>query len=269
MPIAPEPMLAATARDMPTGHGWVLQPKYDGWRLLIEVLHGGRARAWTRHGTALAGRLGGLEDLAAAAIPAGTLLDGELVALVAGPDQRPVQDFAAIGRAVTGSDAAAQRQLRFVAFDAPRAGGEDLTGRPWHERDQRLRQLLAGADPRLCAIDTLAAQSDCHAQVVALGFEGSLLKQRRSTYRGGRHSTWRKYKARHHVDVEIIAVNADRDGELRAVCVTPLHDHVIVARLPGRRPMMPGPAVVTYSRVDAGGQLREACILPSAHSRAA
>jgi hypothetical protein len=121
-------MLAATARELPIGDSWVLQPKYDGWRLLIEVLHGGRARAWSRHGAALAGRLGGLEDLAAAAIPAGTLLDGELVALVAGPDQRPVQDFAAIGRAVTGSDVTAQRRLRFVAFDAPRAGERTSPG---------------------------------------------------------------------------------------------------------------------------------------------
>src|SRR4051794_30945230 len=54
----------------PTGNGWALQPKYDGLRLLIEVLHGGRVRAWSRHGTSLTGRLGGLEDLVADAAPA-------------------------------------------------------------------------------------------------------------------------------------------------------------------------------------------------------
>jgi ATP-dependent DNA ligase len=268
MPIAPEPMLAATARELPTGDGWVLQPKYDGWRLLIEVLDGGRVRAWSRRGTPLAGRLDGLENLAANALPAGTLLDGELVALAAGPDDRPVQDFAAIGRAVTASDVEAQHKLHFVAFDVPRAAGEDLTGHPWHERDQRLRQLLQDTGPRLCAIDTLPTHRDCHEQLVALGFEGSLLKQRHSTYRSGRHSTWRKYKARHHLDVDVLAVNAHRNGELRAVCVTSLDDREIVALLPGRRPVTPGPAVLTYSRVDAGGQLREACIL-NTHQRAA
>jgi hypothetical protein len=86
------------------------------------------ARAWTRHGTALSGHLGGLEDLVAANVAPHTLLDGELVVLAARPDDRPVHDFAAIGRAVTGGAEATRDALRLVAFDLKRINYANALG---------------------------------------------------------------------------------------------------------------------------------------------
>ena len=47
------------------GEGWVLEPKWDGFRLLVSITDGGRIRAWSRHGTSLGARLGELIHTAA------------------------------------------------------------------------------------------------------------------------------------------------------------------------------------------------------------
>ena len=118
----------------------MLQPKWDGFRLLIEVGADRRVRAWSRHGASLTGRLGRL-TAAFEEAPAGSVFDGELVA-IAERDGRPVQDFAMVGRAVLRGDIAAAEHLRFVAFDLLALAGEDLRGRAWRERDQRLAEAL-------------------------------------------------------------------------------------------------------------------------------
>ena len=65
----PEPMLSCSAHRWPEGGEWVLQPKWDGFRLLIEVDDDRRVRAWSRHGTSLTARLGGLTAAFAEAPP--------------------------------------------------------------------------------------------------------------------------------------------------------------------------------------------------------
>jgi ATP-dependent DNA ligase len=101
-----------------------MQPKWDGFRLLIDIDRAGHVRAWSRHGTSLTARL---EPLLACfeAVPADSIFDGELVA-IGERESQPAQDFATVTRAVfTGNPAAADR-LRFVGFDVLRLGAEDL-----------------------------------------------------------------------------------------------------------------------------------------------
>ena len=43
------PMLATPGRALPEGSGWVLEPKWDGWRALAHVTPNG-PRIFTRHG---------------------------------------------------------------------------------------------------------------------------------------------------------------------------------------------------------------------------
>jgi ATP-dependent DNA ligase len=110
-------MLASSITEWPEGGGWALEPKYDGYRLLVEIRPHGRVCAWSRHGTSLTEPL---RELLAplGALGAGWIFDGELIAL----DDRaghPAQDFAAVGRAVFGRDRAASARLHYVAFDLP------------------------------------------------------------------------------------------------------------------------------------------------------
>jgi ATP-dependent DNA ligase len=64
-----------------------------------------------------------------AGAPPGSMFDGELVA-ISGQGGRPVQNFAAVCRAVLRGDASAAEDLRFVGFDLLALEGEDLRGRP-------------------------------------------------------------------------------------------------------------------------------------------
>lgn len=256
---APEPMLSAPARRWPTGDDWILQPKFDGFRLLVDVGPNG-VRAWSRHATHLTDRLGGLLD-GFGATPAGTVLDGELV-VISERDGRPAQDFAAVTRAVFTGDPAAAARLTFVAFDVLRHAGEDLRPLPWHARDVRLREAVPVGD-RIRLISSQPATPEAHAAIVALGFEGSVLKRPRSTYRAGRHSTWVKHKARCAATGTLLAIHQDRDGTWQATCE--VNGRRVRALAGARARAQVGGAVdLVYSRIDADGALREARLASTA-----
>jgi ATP-dependent DNA ligase len=118
----------------------VLQPKWDGFRLLIEVGDDRRVRAWSRHGASLTARLGGV-TAAFAEAPPGSVFDGGLI-VISERRGRPEQDFAALCRAVLRGDGTAAEELRFVGFDLLTLNGEDLRGRAWTEGDLRLTDAL-------------------------------------------------------------------------------------------------------------------------------
>jgi DNA ligase 1 len=251
------PMLSASSRAWPTGEDWVLQPKWDGFRLLIAI--DVRVRAWSRHGTSLTARLA--ELLAPfAEVPAGSVFDGELVA-IAERAGRPVQDFAAVGRAVFGGVAAAAAQLRFVAFDLLELAGEDLRQQPWRHRDEQLREALPASEP-IRLIRSLPASAATHDEIVGLGFEGSVLKRPRSLYRPGRNSAWVKHKARHTIAGRLVAVRQDHQGQRYAICE--VDGGRVVARASTDASEQVGESVtLVYSRVDADGALREVRLVPA------
>jgi ATP-dependent DNA ligase len=59
MPI-PEPMLSTRAATWPAQGDWAMEPKWDGFRLLVSIDQHGRVRAWSRRGAGLRDRLGSL-----------------------------------------------------------------------------------------------------------------------------------------------------------------------------------------------------------------
>ena len=230
-----------------------MQPKWDGFRLLVAIDYHGRIRAWSRRGTSLADRLDSL--LAPlAATPRGTVFDAELVSL-SSLDGRPVQDFAAVCRATLQADSAAATKLHLVAFDLLELAGEDLRALPWVKRTPLLRETFP-ADDRLRLVQTLPASRAAHDQLVALGFEGSVLKRPGSAYRPGRQTTWRKYKASHRATATLRDVRLGRDGHTYAISdldgrrVTTLGSPQLAALI-GQQ------VELAYSRIDADGSLRE------------
>ena len=247
-------MLASSTSDWPAGAGWVLQSKYDGYRLLVETKASGRVCAWSRHGTSLTTSVG--ELLAPiAALGAGWVFDGELIAL-ADRDGSPVQDFAAVGRAVFGGDQEAIGRLHYVAFDVLAAGDEgDIQAWPWLKRTTVLADRFP-ADRRLRVASTLPADPGTHARLVSIGFEGSVLKRQNSSYRAGRSRSWRKLKAQHTTPATIRRLDRDRDGRLFARCVL-TNGRSCSARIPGAVEPTREQATIVYSRVDADGSLRE------------
>jgi bifunctional non-homologous end joining protein LigD len=206
LPLAP--MLLSRAGSWPTRAGWVLEPKWDGFRVLAAV-DDGRGRAWTRHGTEITAAIRAVLDELAAVVPAGSVVDGELVALAEASDGRVGQDFARLAPAVF---AGRPYPLSLVVFDAPRWAGESLTGRPWRERRAALEgALLPRRGRHVGLVDVFAAEVSVHERLVALGFEGSVLKRREGRYLPGRRATgWRKVKSRARTRATLELVSVDR-----------------------------------------------------------
>jgi len=253
-------MLSVSARRWPDGGRWVLQPKWDGFRLLVEVGRGGEVRGWSRHGTDLTARLGSLLG-ALAAVPSGTTVDGELV-VVSEREGKPAQDFAAVTRAVFTGRPHATERLRFVAFDLLAVDGEDVRARPWEERDARLRETLPVCE-RIRLAESRPATLAAHEAIVSLGFEGTVLKRLGSAYRPGRHRAWVKRKARFTTSAALCSVRQERDGRWHALC--DLDCRRVHALAGARTAERVGQVVeLVYSRVDADGSLREARVAPVA-----
>jgi hypothetical protein len=206
-------MLSTSARRWPNGQRWMLQPKWDGFRLLVDVDAGGCVRGWSRHATNLSPRLGTLLVPFNTVAP-GTTFDGELVA-IGQRDGHPTEDFAAVTRAVFTGNPAATDRLSYIAFDILRAASEDLRPRPWHERDERLRDALPATN-RIRMIAAQPATPAADDAIIALGFEGTVLKRPNSTYRAGRHNSWLKHKAKLATNGEVLSV-IRRAGSQRAM----------------------------------------------------
>jgi DNA ligase 1 len=115
-----------------------------------------RVRAWSRHETNLTESV---RDLLRAfdAVPAGTVIDGELVALTE-RNGRPAQNFAAVCRAVLNGDSQAAGLLQYVAFDLLSRGGADLRDEAWRDRRGHLGEVLP-TDSRVRQVDCLQQAS--------------------------------------------------------------------------------------------------------------
>jgi bifunctional non-homologous end joining protein LigD len=252
-------MLSTAIRSWPEGGDWVLEPKFDGFRVLIEVTSERQVRAWSRHATNLTESVGSLLG-AFEAVPAGTVVDGELVALTE-RDGRPAQNFAAVCRAVLNRNAQAAGLLHYVAFDVLTRGGVDLRGEAWRDRRGHLGEVLPTGS-RVRQIDCLPATLASHSAMIELGFEGSVLKRPASSYRAGRHRSWRKLKARHVARGVLESVRVARDGLIYAICdVRGRHVAAVASASASERI---GEAVeLVYSRVDAEGALREVRLAPA------
>ena len=172
----------------------------------------GRARCWTRHGTDLTSRVGALADELVELLPDRSVIDGELVALAPGPQGKPGQDFNRLWRTVFGGG---DDHLSLVVFDAPVLAGEPLAARPWHERRSALAAALPTTGSAVSLIDVFDADQLVHERLVALGFEGSVLKRRDGRYLAGQRSrSWRKHKTRASSAAIVEVAIADRSSKI-------------------------------------------------------
>jgi bifunctional non-homologous end joining protein LigD len=94
VPRLPEPMLAKTGQ-IPTGAGWLSEPKMDGFRCMV-CTHGDRFLARSRRGWDMTALLPEF----AKRLPADVQLDGELVAW----DENGHPDWHRLGRRILHRD---------------------------------------------------------------------------------------------------------------------------------------------------------------------
>ncbi len=213
------PMLAATATGIPAGPEWVHEVKWDGMRILAEVV-GGRLRLWSRterEVTVAFPELAALADLGH-----DVLLDGEVVVMV-----DSVPSFEALAERLHVQDRrkaatlAARRPASYLVFDLLRLDGTDLMGRPFAQRRASLEALgLAG--PHWQVPPTFTDGATLLAATAEQGLEGVVSKRLDAPYRPGRRSdAWLKTPHRGTLSVVVGGwrVEEGRTGTLGAVLV--------------------------------------------------
>jgi DNA ligase-1 len=196
---------------------WQAEWKWDGMRAQL-VRRGDDAAVWSR-GEELMNEAFPEIAAAALALPPGTVLDGELLAV----RQRQLLPFAALSRRASRrrvtKQVLAEIPCVFVAYDLLEAEGEDLRGEPLMHRRELLEQLVpdsftdainaAGSAPQtdqedaprrlflspVVSGDSWASLAAARATSRQRGVEGLMLKRQSSPYAVGRtRGDWWKWK---------------------------------------------------------------------------
>jgi bifunctional non-homologous end joining protein LigD len=176
-------MRAVTGSVVPTGDGWVYEPKWDGHRVLVRR-SGEHFDAISSTGKPKLPQWRWLATAVAAATDRDVVLDGEVVA------------YDADGRHTFQSVSHADRPHALIVFDLLALDGEDLRDRPWSER----RALLESVVRPTAALSLTPVSDDAEvmeAATRAQRFEGVIAKRTTSTYQSGRRvPVWVKVKYR-------------------------------------------------------------------------
>ena len=255
--------------------GCVYEAKWDGFRLAV-VRDGEATSVWSRQGTDLTGRFPDVVAAAAAHVPSGTVLDGEVVMWSLAGERL---DFAGLQRRMAAGPRAIERLAReqpayYVAFDVLGLDGTDLRARPFGERRAVLEQLAAGWGPPLHLSPLLHNRGEAgqwFEHMDAAGLEGLVVKGLAQPYRATR--SWLKVKRRRELDVVCAAVlgsiarpdavvaGLPLDGELkivgRSVPLPAMTAKALAVHLIPARPPHPWPERIASGVVGGFGRERE------------
>lgn len=190
--------LTGDARELGNVREWLAEWKWDGIRAQL-VVRGGEAYLWSRGEELITERFP--EVIAAArALPNGTVIDGEIVAMRDGV----VLPFASLQTRI-GRTNLSTRVLRdipavLVAFDLLESGGVDQRNVSLDRRRALLEAVVSGGASALQCSERISESTwqgleARRAESRARGVEGLMLKRRESPYRVGRpKGDWWKWK---------------------------------------------------------------------------
>ena len=137
-----EPMYALDVRKLPEGPDWLYEIKLDGYRCLAGKNASG-VNLWSRRANALTLQFSAIAK-ACELLPAGTLVDGEIVAM----DSTGQVSFNTLQR--RRSEASA---IRFYVFDLLILGGRSMLHEPLLKRRGALTELLGPVRKKSSAVD--------------------------------------------------------------------------------------------------------------------
>ena len=212
MPVSP--MLARSAEEdhltSKDWTGWVLEPKHDGMRAIIEITEDG-VEIYSRTGKSQKGKCPHLER-SFSKFPVGTVLDGEIAIVTNAVEVRgkkvPVVDFNKTMRVMgSGADKAVLRQTEFgkvvfIIFDVIQYGTTDL-----RDASQSIRFDVADKldahwlmhNPRY-----FLDFANVYKELIDAKIEGAILKDILSPYHeAGRSKNWLKVKSAKTFDVVV------------------------------------------------------------------
>lgn len=180
-------MLSKAASELPTGAGWLFEPKWDGFRTLI-FRDGDELLLQSRDGKPMNRYFPELVESLETRLPAHCCVDGEIV--IAG--DRGL-DFEALLLRIHPAESrvrrlASESPASFIVWDLLALGAEDLREAPLSERRARLERALAGASPPLHvspATSDHALAEDWFHRFEGAGLDGVMAKRVDAPYRAG------------------------------------------------------------------------------------
>jgi ATP-dependent DNA ligase len=191
LPYPVKPQLARLQDRMPSGPGWLYEPKWDGFRCLL-FKQGPSVRLQSRNGKDLSRNFG--EVVQAVRNLPDCVLDGELVACRDGR-----QEFEALLDRLAGGG---NDPATLVVFDALAWEGGDLRELPFVERRAALEELTQSSYLQLTpqTDDPAVAQLWLH-ESFKLGFEGVVAKKVALPYQSGERCL---VKVKHFETVDVV-----------------------------------------------------------------
>jgi DNA ligase D-like protein (predicted ligase) len=180
-----EPMECLSVSKLPEGLEWLWEIKLDGYRALA-VKSGDGVTLFSRRRKSLNRQFPFIVE-ALADLPAGTVVDGEVVAIddSGRPDFNLLQNFRAEAS-----------RIQYYVFDLLCWKDRDLTRVPMVERRALLKSLVVIPDKRIRIAEYFdAAPRDLLSAVREQGLEGIIGKRKDSLYQPGKRSgAWIKYR---------------------------------------------------------------------------
>ena len=216
LPLSPPllPQLARPAKKLPTGTGWVYEPKWDGFRALAFV-DGADVYLQSRSGKPLRRYFPELT------FPEGRyVLDGEIVLFDA--DGR--QDFDALGQRIHPAESrikllSEQTPTRFIAFDLLAFEDESVLELPQSERRDRLAAMIAAP------LDlTPSTEDPDEAQPWLQGAEGVIAKRQDAPYKPGERVGMSKIKRVRTIDAVVVGWRPGKEEGTVGSLILALHD---------------------------------------------
>jgi ATP-dependent DNA ligase len=196
-------MEAELVRELPDGDGWQYEPKWDGFRGLLE--NGtGAVRLWSRNARPLLRYFPELAPLGEL-LPPNSALDGEIVI-----ERDGVLDFDSMQTRLHPAESrvrklSAEIPARFVAFDVPAWKGEEVWKEPLSKRRTRLERSAKRFDLSPATRDRAEAL-EWLERFEALGLDGVVAKRRDLPYLPGSRDGVVKVKPEKTADCVVVGV---------------------------------------------------------------
>jgi ATP-dependent DNA ligase len=213
------PMEAELVNELPTTNGWQYEPKWDGFRGVLENLTG-ELRLWSRNGRPL---LRYFPDLAGLGerLPPHTALDGEIVI-----ERDGALDFDALQMRLHPAESrvrrlAAEMPAAYVAFDVLLWDGEEVHARPLEERRARVESLPLEISPATRDADVARRWLE---RLDVAGFDGVIAKRLGVPYAPGSREAVLKVKRELTADCVVMGVTWSEKGDSFASLMLGLHD---------------------------------------------
>jgi ATP-dependent DNA ligase len=214
-------MEAELVRELPSNDGWQYEPKWDGFRGLLENASG-ELRLWSRNARPLLRYFPELEALGKL-LPPASALDGEIVI-----DRDGVLDFDAMQTRLHPAESrvrklSAEIPARFIAFDLLLWKGEEI----WQQLLSARRAELERKAKRFSLSPATGDQAEALGwldKFVALGLDGVVAKRLDLAYLPGSREGVVKVKPEKAADCVVVGVRWKSRPDRIATLLLGLYD---------------------------------------------